>query len=361
MTFTKIMKLAIISSMATSSKWIAEESKRFFDDVQLIPIKDLLIKVDKFGEKLMIKDSEFEEFDCVYIRGPYRYAEFLKSVALIIAKNFNTYQPISPNAFEVVHNKFLTQLFLAFNKLPTPLTYFSPDMEKNKQILENQIKYPVIVKFLKGTQGKGVIYLESFAAASSTLDAISSEFIIQEYIEAHGEDIRIIVAGDKVLGAMKRVAKVNEIRANIHAGGTGKSYQPSEEMKKLAIKASKILKSDIIGIDFLPTKPPMIIEANISPGLKGITKANNINFAKKIAEFLYHKTKEFVENKNKERDKKIKRELENLSLENALVNIELRGNRILLPEFVTKLAKIKEADEVIVSVKNGKIIIEKTE
>ena len=88
------------------------------------------------------------------------------------------------------------------------------------------MKYPIVLKFPHGTQGKGVMFAESFAAASSMLDALialKQPFLIQEYIETGGVDVRAFVVGDKVVASMKRKAVRGEMRANIHAGGTGES------------------------------------------------------------------------------------------------------------------------------------------
>ena len=60
------------------------------------------------------------------------------------------------------------------------------------------------------------MFADSFAAASSMLDAIETlrnPFLIQEYIETDGSDIRAIVIGDKVAASMKRKAVFGEKRA----------------------------------------------------------------------------------------------------------------------------------------------------
>ena len=52
----------------------------------------------------------------------------------------------------------------------------------SKKILED-MNYPVVMKFPSGTQGKGVMFADSFASASSMLDALSAlrqPFLIQE-------------------------------------------------------------------------------------------------------------------------------------------------------------------------------------
>ncbi|NIQ07080.1 MAG: RimK family alpha-L-glutamate ligase, partial [Candidatus Korarchaeota archaeon] len=69
-------------------------------------------------------------------------------------------------------------------------------------------KFPVIVKTLNGTQGKGVFIVNDYKALKSTLQAIwsvndGSEMMLQEYIKSD-HDVRLHVLGGEVIAAMKR-------------------------------------------------------------------------------------------------------------------------------------------------------------
>ena len=64
------------------------------------------------------------------------------------------------------------------------------------------------------------MFAESFATASSILDALSAlkqSVIIQEYIETGSSDIRVIVIGDQVGAGMKRKGTMKEKRAKKEA------------------------------------------------------------------------------------------------------------------------------------------------
>ena len=66
------------------------------------------------------------------------------------------------------------------------------------------------MKFPSGTQGKGVMFADSFSSAKSILDAMSAlnqPVIIQKYVETGGTDIRAFVIGEKVIAAMQRQAE----------------------------------------------------------------------------------------------------------------------------------------------------------
>ncbi|MEA2036736.1 MAG: ATP-grasp domain-containing protein, partial [Nanoarchaeota archaeon] len=221
-------------------------------------------------------------------------------------------------------------------------------------------------KFPSGTGGKGVMYAESYPAASSLMDALETlkqPFLIQEYIETEGEDIRILVVGDRVVAAMKRKAVLGEKRANVHAGGEGEAFEPDVQMKKLAVEAAKSIGAEICAVDMLESiKGPMVVEINLSPGLQGITKVTKVDVADKIAKYLAERAKAFKEKGSKKGAVEIIKEInidKQANEQQIITNMDFRGERILLPKLVTDLSKFTEEDEIILKVKKGKIEIEK--
>lgn len=361
------MRAAIISLGSKSSQWTIEEMKKYFDAVDSINLKEIEISV---GEKDVIHyhGKKLPHYDCVYAKGSFKYAPVLRAVSQELGKT--TYLPICADAFTVVHDKFLTQLVLQDAGIAMPKTYLASSVQASQALLE-KVHYPIILKLLQGTQGKGVLFADSHAAASSILDTLASlnqPFIIQEYIDTGGIDTRVIVAGDKVLGAMVRRAKPNEERANIHSGGKGEATKVSDKVKRLAIKTAKALKMDVGAVDILEgPKGPVVIEANLSPGLQGITEATGDNVAARIAEYLHEKTIEFKQSKAGVSAEKLFGDM-GINLEESgktgkpqeiISNIDLRGDKIVLPEFINKIAKFNEEDECTIKVEKGKINVKK--
>ena len=171
--------------------------------------------------------------------------------------------------------------------------------------------------------------------------------------------------GDKVVASMKRTAVVGEKRANMHAGATGESVLLDDQTKKIAIRTAKSIGAEICAVDILETvKGPVVIEANISPGLRGITSVTKIDVADKIAKYLFDKTKDFTE---KGRTTETSKMLVDLDVKEAgkpveqqiVTNLDFRGERILLPKIITNIAKFEEKDEVVVKASKGRISLEK--
>ncbi len=99
------------------------------------------------------------------------------------------------------------------------------------------------------------------------------------------------MAGDNVIGSMKRIAKDGEKRANVKAGGTPAKYTATDEVKDISIRAAKAVGADICAVDLIESrKGPVVIEVNINPGLVGLTAATNFNIAKRVVEYVYDVT-----------------------------------------------------------------------
>jgi len=360
------MKAAIISQGSKSSVMLGEALKTYFEEVDLIDLKKVEVVLGKTG-KILYNGEELNYYDCVYVKGSFRFANLLASISSLL-ENKVPYLPLPAQAFTTVHNKLLTHLVLQQHKIPMPETYVSPNTEEAKLLLK-KVRYPIVMKLPEGTQGKGVMFADSFSSASSMLDALgvlNQPFIIQEYIDTGGTDIRAIVVGDKVIAAMQRKAQKEEKRANIHAGGEGEPIQLSPEVQKLAVKTAKCLEVDICGVDILEgARGAMVIEANISPGLQGISEAvKEINIPDEIAHFFFEKTKLALEMKKKREATEVLKEiaLDHGDLERpqqVTAPISIKNERIILPNFVTKLSEFEDNEDYVFKVKKGKVEIEK--
>ncbi len=356
------MKAAIISLGSESSLLTGEAMRKYFTQVDMLQLRSIEVALGKNGG-LFYEEKPLGKYDCIYVKGSFRYANLLRSITSLLEGRIG-YMPIKADAFTLVHNKLLTHLILQQKKIPMPKTYLSPTLDQARKLL-SRVAYPIVMKFPAGTQGKGVMFADSFSSASSLLDALGAlnqPFIIQEYIETGSTDIRALVVGDKVIAAMKRKAKTEEKRANIHAGGNGEPVQLDRETISLAVDTAKALGADICGIDILKSSlGPMVVEANVSPGIRGLQAVSTINIADEIAKFLYRSAEEQVNKSKKAQTKDMMQEIEagnGNSMQQIISELAFRGDRIILPELVNKIAQFGVRKEYSLRVRKGKIEIE---
>ena len=352
------MKFALISLGGNGSKKIASEAKKYFDVVDEVDIRKLEVRVD--GEKIEVlyNKTPFPEYDCIYIRGSFRYALLQRSLSF--ALQGSCYLPMAPESFTIAHDKFLTMLEMSRLNVSMPKTYLAATTKQAKKLLE-EVNYPIIMKIPSGTQGKGVMTADSLSSAKSMLDTLEvfkQPYLIQEFIDTDATDIRAIVAGNKVIAAMKRKGKGgSEIRANIHQGGTGLNYELDYESERTAIKAAKSVKADVCAVDLLEgVKNSMVIEVNLSPGM-AIAEITGKNVPDMIAKYLFEKTQEFKGESKKGEYKEIVKEFGMKPEKEVIMNLDIKAGRIRLPEGVTKITKFNPDEEVVMVAEKGKLLI----
>ncbi|HAV53401.1 MAG TPA: 30S ribosomal protein S6--L-glutamate ligase, partial [Aequorivita sp.] len=175
--------------------------------------------------------------------------------------------------------------------LGLPKTVFTNYSKNVKEIVDQAGGAPVIIKLLEGTQGIGVILVETRKAAESVIEAfnnLQARVIVQEFIkEAGGADIRAFIVDGQVVGAMKRQGKEGEFRSNLHRGGTASVIKLTDEEETAALKAAKAMGLGIAGVDMLQSaRGPLILEVNSSPGLEGIEQATGKDIANSIIKYI---------------------------------------------------------------------------
>ena len=201
--------------------------------------------------------------------------------------------PTLPNSasIEASKDKMYANQILAQAGLPIPKTMLTRFPCK-AELVEKVVGFPCVLKVVTGSHGAGVYLCENAKQFEDLSELISSldgktSMIIQEYIKfSEGRDLRVIVVGGRVIGAMQRTSTDGSFKANISRGGKGEPYDVDDEMEMLAIQVAKVLDLDVAGVDLLFHHDGYrICEANSSPGFKGFEQALGINIPQKIFDY----------------------------------------------------------------------------
>ena len=119
---------------------------------------------------------------------------------------------------------------------------------------------PVVVKPRFGSWGQDVVRCDDADALSRHLVRVRRRSwfrrhgaLVQEVIPPCGYDLRVIVAGGEVVGAIRRVAAPGEWRTNIALGGHRQPVVPPPEACELALAAAAAIGGDLVGVDLLPS------------------------------------------------------------------------------------------------------------
>jgi len=198
-------------------------------------------------------------------------------------------------AIETVKDKLRTSQILSMHGIAIPNTMMVRYPIDEKLISDN-IGYPCVVKVVTGSYGEGVYLCEKKRDYKKLVEFIENlgnkkTLIVQEYLgERPGEDLRVLVIGGRVIGAMKRTGPEGDFRANITGGGTGESYEVTPEIDFLARETARILGLNIAGIDLLfDPRGFRVCEANSNPGFNGFEKYCGVDVADLITEYVKFK------------------------------------------------------------------------
>ena len=170
-----------------------------------------------------------------------------------------------PDALVAMHDKLETALRLRAVNLPHPRTAFLPAAASPAGI-----ELPVVIKPRFGSWGKHVHLCTTRRSLRRCLQQLRDEpwfreqgAIAQELIEPTGLDLRVLVAGGEVVGAITRVAAQGEWRTNVALGGTRYPALPGRRARSLALAAAAAVGADLVGVDLLPRgRSHVVLELN---------------------------------------------------------------------------------------------------
>ena len=196
------------------------------------------------------------------------------------------------DSIEISKDKLEASQILSKHKIPIPKTMMVR-FPVNDKIVEKEIGFPCVVKLITGSYGDGVHLCEKRKDFVKLMDFVenlgsSKTMLVQEYLgERPGEDLRVLVIGGKVIGAMRRTAPEGDFRANISSGGTGQSFELTDEIEFIALETVRALDLTIAGVDLLFDKDGFkVCEANSNPGFLGFETYCGIDVANLITDYV---------------------------------------------------------------------------
>jgi RimK family alpha-L-glutamate ligase len=164
-------------------------------------------------------------------------------------------------ALVAAHDKLVTAARLVTAGLPHPRTVHLPH-----EGAPLGLQPPFVVKPRFGSWGVDVFLCESNLAFDAVLREIRQRpwflrhgALLQEFVPSRGRDIRILVAGGSVVGAVQRVAQPGEWRTNVSRGADRFPLEPSSEACSLAVEAAAAIGADFVGVDLLPLEDHHVV------------------------------------------------------------------------------------------------------
>jgi [lysine-biosynthesis-protein LysW]--L-2-aminoadipate ligase len=267
------------------------EEKKIYNDIQqkgfdatLIDGKSLI-----FDTESSKSDSRFGDIILQrvisYNRGLH-LTYCLEQIGLPVVNSFSV--------SEICGNKLITSLILKKNNVPTPKTTFAFSTESARECMK-KLGYPLVVKPIIGSWGRGVYQIKDQSMAEMMLDSrqendnsFSRIYYFQELIDRPSRDIRCIVIGDQIVASVFRYSSENEWRTNVAVGGRTEMAPLTSELKEIVLKASNAVGGGILGVDLMEDKERgyLVHEVNNTVEFRGASAVCKSDIAGAMTDYL---------------------------------------------------------------------------
>ncbi len=263
-----------------------KEAGKLGINLDFIFIEDVSVKVTKEGIKLYYLSQTFNDYDFIFNRLGSGITNKESCIVDAISCVYKVYN--NGSCAQLLKDKFRTSLILQQHNISVIPTMIN---EKNIKLdtINKLMEYPLVHKSNSGSIGKGIYKIDNQEQLNQMMefsDLIAQDYfyLLQDFVDYKpGEDIRVIMFKDKVVGAMKRHSDGEDFRTNFSIYQQATPFSVDDKLLKLCQQVMKTLPVDIAGIDLLETKDGYVVcEVNSAPGFMGLDSVSNKNIANKL-------------------------------------------------------------------------------
>lgn len=247
-------------------------------EVKLARFADLAFYISVGHVEVTIEEEDITNYNLVYFRRAgcdfSIMAATLASALDFLGINYidRTFGNIGP-----LGSKMTSLVRLATGGLPIIPTFYcwNEKIKDQVQQITERFEYPLVAKELGTQLGRGVYKIakkaDFYYLPLRSKNKSENQYLFQKMIGKQ-EEFRLLVLGDKVAVAERKIAAKDEFRSNVALGAKEEFFDPSklsEEVKDIAVKAAQLLKIDVAGVDILieaNTHKPWLLEVNRGPG-----------------------------------------------------------------------------------------------
>lgn len=293
-------KIAILIQRAFEEKFEPQSLVKAFKkdgwQVDLLAVEDIYATFEDDGDHFThISKGDLDQYDVMLVREVFLYAKY--SINIITYMRNKGKLVIDNNLSVIRHtmNKIVDGQKLAQAGIPFPKTFYAPTFTLYMKMLptiEKEIGYPLLLKHKAAGKGSSIFKMNDRLDLENKLadlneDRAVGRYYIQEMLDLKA-DYRILVVAEQVVGAMQRIPRKGEFRANFSLGGSVKPVELTEEMKDLATRAAIATEAQFGGVDIIYTKDnkPYLLEVNRTPGFEGFMTAHGIDIPKLFVDYI---------------------------------------------------------------------------
>ena len=190
-------------------------------------------------------------------------------------------------------NKLFTHKLLQKAGIATPDATIAFSKESAMESLEKN-GYPKIIKPTVGSWGRMVSKLNDKDSAEGIIESRESMhpayqmYFLEEFVQRPPRDIRAIVIGDNVAGAIYRVSDNTNWKTNTHLGGSAEACEVTNELEDICIKAKNTVQGEIVGVDLMESndKGLVVHEINNTTEFRNVVKVTGVDIPTQMLDYL---------------------------------------------------------------------------
>jgi glutathione synthase len=239
------------------------------------------------------QDVRLADVECVLVRkDPPFDAEYLYLTLMLERLRGRTLVINDPRGLRDANEKLYTLQFAQH----MPRTLVTSDRARVHRFVSDLGR--AVVKPLDGAGGAGVLVLDrGDRNARSIVDYVTLEgrrhVMVQEFLPAvRAGDKRVLLLEGEILGAINRIARDDDVRSNIHAGGRVEPCEVTPEERAIVGDLAPRLAADglvFVGLDFIGGK---LTEVNVtSPtGIQELSRHVGRDVAERVIAWIERRT-----------------------------------------------------------------------
>lgn len=270
------MRIGILSTHLTEEEArLVEAGQERGHEVDVLEVKRFGIGICPNEPRIYYEGNRIADlYDAIIPRIDPPHTEFGYTV-LRQFQALDVYTTDTAYSLELCRDKIRCMQYLMRKDVPFPTTGSAYSRKEYDKVIKTVGGAPLIIKLNEGTEGVGVFLAEDESSAKNflgTFKQFDARVMMQAFVkESSGSDIRAVVIGDKIIGALERTSsQEGEFRANVALGAVTKAVDLTEEEQDIILRATKAMGLSMAGVDMMRSNNgPVIIEVNSAQDFTG--------------------------------------------------------------------------------------------
>ena len=218
------------------------------------------------------------------------YFRSLHSTAALEGEGVRVVNPLHTSI--MAGNKLFAHMKLRKVNVATPRSMLAFSMESTLAALDN-LGYPSVLKPTVGSWGRLVALLKDKESAESIIEdrehmfPLYQIYYLEEFVKRPPRDIRSIVVGEKVVGAIYRYSPEERWKTNMSLGGRAELCPITKEIEDLCLRAAKAVEGEVVGVDLMEDdkKGLLVHEVNNTTEFKNVTRVTGNDIPSLIIDY----------------------------------------------------------------------------